>query len=107
MSSNRSLLSYLRGVALTAPFVAYLSLADAVLSLLLPLKPLAPGVVYEASSSIAWFVWALIQLIFMRFDGARIFVSGDDLPAGESAVVIANHLAWPDFYLIHDPDPRP
>ncbi|KAL6868966.1 hypothetical protein ACO1O0_000289 [Amphichorda felina] len=82
MSSNRSLLSYLRGVALTAPFVAYLSLADAVLSLLLPLKPLAPGVVYEASSSIAWSVWAWIQLIFMRFDGARIFVSGDDLPAG-------------------------
>ena len=100
MSSNRSLLSHLRGVALTAPFVAYLSVANAVLSLLLPLKPLAPGVVYEASSSIAWSVWAWIQLIFVRFNGARIFVSGDDLPAGETAVVIANHVAWSDFYLI-------
>ena len=27
-------------------------------------------------------------------------MSGDDLPQGESAIVISNHVSWTDFYMI-------
>lgn len=117
--------------------------ADVLLSLLLPLKPFAPNLVYNASSSIAGSVWSWIQGIFEVRNGARVVSSAHDnalpasetatstarfdeaittatttttdttttddgsrrrnnalLPAGESAVVIANHVSWTDFYLI-------
>jgi 1-acyl-sn-glycerol-3-phosphate acyltransferase len=90
----------LRGVALTAPFVACLFLADVLLSLLLPVKVLAPEFVYHASSSIASPIWHWIQVIFVRFNGAHITTSGDAVAEGESAIVVANHVAWPDFYMI-------
>ncbi|KAM0437462.1 hypothetical protein ACHAPT_001824 [Fusarium lateritium] len=90
----------MRGIALTAPWVLYLFLADAVLSLLLPLKLFSPRLVYDASSQVARSVWAWIQLIFTHANGAHISISGDALPPGESAIVVSNHVAWSDFYLI-------
>jgi hypothetical protein len=34
--------------------------------------------------------------------GGHITFSGDALPSsGEDALVIANHQAWPDFFLVH------
>lgn len=94
-------LSYLRGAALTIPFVLYLFAADIALSSLLPLKFFFPGTVYNVSSTIAASVWSLVQQIFTRANGARIDISGDDpLPEGESAIVIANHVGWSDFYMI-------
>lgn len=89
-----------RGILITLPWVLYLLLADILLSLLLPLAILVPRSVYDASSLIALSVWAWIQLIFESFNGARIETSGDPLPKGESAVVVANHVAWSDFYMI-------
>ncbi|QPG99253.1 hypothetical protein C2857_001314 [Epichloe festucae Fl1] len=89
-----------RGILITLPWVLYLLLADILLSLLLPLALFAPRSVYDASSLIALSVWAWIQLIFESFNGARIETSGDPLPKGESAIVVANHVAWSDFYMI-------
>jgi 1-acyl-sn-glycerol-3-phosphate acyltransferase len=100
MVSLSALRTGLRGVALTAPFVACLFLADVVLSLLLPVKVLAPKFVYDASSSIATPIWHWIQVIFVHFNGARITISGDPLAKGASAIVVANHVAWSDFYMI-------
>lgn len=94
------MLTHLRGLALTVPFVSFLLVADIALSLLLPFKRIAPRLVYELSSKIASSVWSSIQSIFVRFNGAVITTSGDTLPVGESAIVIANHVGWCDFYMI-------
>lgn len=93
-------ITHLRGVALTTCFVSYLLVADIALSLLLPFKPLAPRLVYDVSSKIASSVWRSIQTIFIRFNGAVITTSGDTLPMSESAIIICNHVAWCDFYMI-------
>lgn len=39
-------------------------------------------------------------MTFEVFNGAKITFSGDALPRGESAVVVANHVGWCDFYMI-------
>ena len=61
---------------------------------------LGPRLVYDASSRIAAVIWAWIQLIFVSLNGADIGHSGDELPPGESAIVVANHVAWSDVYMI-------
>ena len=95
-----SLISHARGIAIVAPWILYLLFADILLSMLVPLKLLAPDVVYDLSSCIAQSVWTWIQVIFERWNGAQITISGDELPKGESAIVIANHVSWTDFYMI-------
>ncbi|KAI1872667.1 hypothetical protein JX265_005547 [Neoarthrinium moseri] len=95
-----ALLGNLRGAFIVAPWVGYLALADVALSLLLPVKLIAPNLVYNISSGIASSVWKWVQVIFERVNGANITISGDKLPKGESAIVIANHVTWADFYMI-------
>ena len=90
----------IRGVLLVTPWVAHLFLADLCLSALLPVSVVFPNLVYSVSSKIAASVWRGIQTIFTRFNGARITISGSNLPPGESAIVIANHISWTDFYMI-------
>ncbi|KAB2577780.1 Phospholipid/glycerol acyltransferase [Lasiodiplodia theobromae] len=95
----------LRGVAVLSPWLAHLLAVDLLLSLMLPLKPLAPTVVYNVSSILANSVWSWIQRIFTRLNRADIVLSTNcpaGLPRGESAVVIANHVAWSDFYMIQE-----
>lgn len=94
------LLNHLRGVALVTPWALVLLLQDLILSLLFLLRYINPLLAYRLSSPIAWSCWAWIQFIFERLNGAHIVISGDLLPEGESAVVIANHVGWSDFYMI-------
>jgi 1-acyl-sn-glycerol-3-phosphate acyltransferase len=100
MAERGALLANLRGAIIVAPWLAYLFLADIALSLLLPVKLAAPDAVYNISSWIAFSVWKWIQVIFERVNGANITTSGDKLPKGESAIVVANHVTWADFYMI-------
>ncbi|KAJ2903810.1 acyltransferase [Zalerion maritima] len=100
MATITTALTTLRGLALTIPWLLHLLIADMLLSLLLPLKPLLPDLVYNLSSLIAFTVWRSIQVIFETFNSAQITFSGDALPPGESAVVVANHVGWADFYMI-------
>ncbi|KAH8910423.1 1-acyl-sn-glycerol-3-phosphate acyltransferase [Coniochaeta sp. PMI_546] len=93
-------LTHVRGLLILVPWLLWLFIADILLSLLLPLKPLFPDKVYNASSTIAYTVWLWIQTLFERLNGAVITVSGDSIPQYESAVVVANHVAWCDFYMI-------
>lgn len=90
----------LRGTLLTAPWLLHLLLADLLLSALLPVSTILPTFTYNACSYIAYTVWLAIQRIFTSVNGAHINVSGDPLPPGESAIVIANHVSWTDFYMI-------
>lgn len=96
----RALLSLLRGVCLVAPWLVYLFASDILLSLLLPLSFVAPTAVFDMSSKIAYAVWRWIQLIFTHSNGARISVSGSTIPERESALLVANHVSWVDFYMI-------
>ena len=93
-------LAHLRGLGLVTPWLAWLMAADMLLSLMLPLKFLLPDTAYNLSSRIAFTVWRWIQYIFEKQNGAVITTSGDTLPPGESAIVVANHVGWSDFYMI-------
>jgi 1-acyl-sn-glycerol-3-phosphate acyltransferase len=73
---------------------------DLIISALLPLSYLFPDAVYHASSFIAYTNWNWIQAIFEVTNGGVITMSGDQLPEGESAIVISNHVSWTDFYMI-------
>jgi 1-acyl-sn-glycerol-3-phosphate acyltransferase len=96
----RALLSLLRGLFLVAPWLLYLFASDIALSLLLPLSFVAPSAAYHVSSKIAYLVWRWIQLIFTNSNGAPISVSGSTIPENESALIVANHVSWADFYMI-------
>lgn len=98
-----SLPNHLRGVLILLPWLVWLCVVDFILSALLLLKPVFPAPVYHASSALAYSVWNWIQAIFTRFNGARIVVTtSSTLPPGESVIVIANHVAWSDFWLIQE-----
>ena len=93
----------LRNVALVSPWLLQLFVANIVLSGLLLPSWLLPDLCHNIASTIAGSVWRGIQLIFTRANGARIIVSGaEKLPPGESAIVIANHVEWTDFYMIQE-----
>lgn len=89
-----------RGVVLFIPWVLHLLLTDFSLSLLLPVSALFPTAVYNISSQLAFLVWQAVQIIFTQINGAQITTSGARLPQYESAIVVSNHLAWTDFYMI-------
>lgn len=90
----------LRAAAILTPWVLHLLVSDVLLSLLLPVSFIAPSFAYHVSSKIAFWVWLGIQSIFTRLNQAQITISGDPLPANESAIVICNHVSWTDFYLV-------
>jgi len=90
----------LRGIGLITPWLLWLLVADVLLSLLLPLKPFFPDAVYHISSRLAYTVWRWIQHAFETRNGAHVTISGDPLPRGESAIVVANHIGWADFYMV-------
>ncbi|PQE04023.1 1-acyl-sn-glycerol-3-phosphate acyltransferase protein [Rutstroemia sp. NJR-2017a BVV2] len=93
-------LTSIRGVLLVIPWLLELVLMDVLISLFLPFSYLFPNWVYNASSFIAFTNWNWIQFIFEVFNGGKISISGDVLPEGETAIVIANHVSWTDFYMI-------
>lgn len=85
------------------PWLAHLFVADICLSALLPVSAVVPDLAYNASSAIAASVWHGIQIVFTRINRAKIVVSGvEKLPIGESAIVVANHVEWADFYMIQE-----
>jgi 1-acyl-sn-glycerol-3-phosphate acyltransferase len=91
-----------RATILLLPWTVLLLLADVLLSLLLPLSAFFPTLVYELSSQIAYLPWLGIQSIFTQANSASIQLSSTSsvLPRHESAIVVSNHVAWTDFYMI-------
>jgi 1-acyl-sn-glycerol-3-phosphate acyltransferase len=94
------LLNTLRGALIIVPWLLHLILTDLALSALLPISVFAPTAAYNISSTLANLVWLGIQTIFTKLNRARITTSGDALPRHESALIVANHVSWADFYLI-------
>jgi 1-acyl-sn-glycerol-3-phosphate acyltransferase len=81
--------------------------ADILLSLLLPISFVLPKTAYHISSKLAFGVWYGIQRIFTYWNEARVTTSRAELPQRESAIIIANHVSWTDFYLIQEMALRP
>lgn len=100
--AGRTLFLALRCALFLIPWLAHLFVADILLSALLPVSAVLPTLAYQLSSIIAELVWRGIQTIFTRINGARIVVTGDELPSGESAIVVSNHVEWTDFYMIQE-----
>ncbi|KAG4030233.1 hypothetical protein MFRU_013g02490 [Monilinia fructicola] len=90
----------IRGFIIVLPWLLELVLMDLIISFLLPFSYHFPNWVYDASSIVAFTNWNWIQVIFEIFNGGKITISGDVLPEGETAIVIANHVSWTDFYMI-------
>ncbi|KZF23738.1 hypothetical protein L228DRAFT_282428 [Xylona heveae TC161] len=65
----------LRGTVILTPWIIYLGATNILLSLLLPFSFLFPTAVYDISSLLAWSVWAGIQAIFTKINGAEITFS--------------------------------
>lgn len=91
-----------RALSLFVPWLIHLLIADLLLSVLLPLAYLFPQWTYHVASAIAESVWAGIQQICLSHNDAHISLSGDRLPSKESAIVVSNHAAWCDVYLIQE-----
>jgi 1-acyl-sn-glycerol-3-phosphate acyltransferase len=104
-SSDRQIVACLflslRFVFLTfGPWLAHVLIADVLLSCLLPFAFIFPTYTYHLGSIIAESVWRGVQRICEDSNGADIILAGDELPAGESAILVANHVEWSDFYLV-------
>ncbi|KAG0174020.1 hypothetical protein DFQ30_006348 [Apophysomyces sp. BC1015] len=65
------------------------------------LRPFSERLVMRINSHIVGLVWKTMQVIFERTKKAHITFSGDQIPSGESALVISNHRSWTDFYMLH------
>ncbi|KAF2460097.1 hypothetical protein BDY21DRAFT_408203 [Lineolata rhizophorae] len=107
MTPLPSTLTTLRAALFLIPWLLLLLAADAALSLLLLLKPLAPRPTYDASSAIACGGGGSARATASVQQPPDRTTSSDlsDLSAlvgGASAVVVANHVAWADFYLIQE-----
>ncbi|KAH9845732.1 Acyltransferase C-terminus [Teratosphaeria destructans] len=103
LAPHRRFLRYTRCALLLGPWLAQLLIADIALSALLPVSVVLPDLCYDVSSRIAEAIWRGIQRIFTRSNGADIVVSGaENLPQGESAIVVSNHVEWTDFYMIQE-----
>lgn len=87
-------------LAVLVPWLFQLLVADLLLSALVPAATVCPTLVYDLSSRIAEYIWRRVQRICVQHNHAHIIIAGDRLPAGESAVVVANHVEWSDFYLV-------
>lgn len=83
------------------PWLLHLLIADLLLSALLPLATVIPKGTYDIASSIAEPVWRGVQQICVS-NGAKFSFSGDQIPQGESAILVANHVEWSDFYMIQE-----
>ncbi|GAN04468.1 hypothetical protein MAM1_0064c03928 [Mucor ambiguus] len=53
------------------------------------------------NSKLVGTVWKVMQYVFERRKKAHITFSGDKIPFKENALILANHQAWTDIYLIH------
>jgi 1-acyl-sn-glycerol-3-phosphate acyltransferase len=104
-SPNRQIVAclflFLRFAFLTfGPWLMHVLIADVLLSCLLPFAFIFPTTTYHLASTIAESVWRGVQRICEDSNGADIILAGDELPIGESAILVANHIEWTDFYLI-------
>ncbi|CAO0791885.1 unnamed protein product [Mucor circinelloides] len=65
------------------------------------LRPFSERLMVRINSKLVGTVWKVMQYVFERRKKAHITFSGDKIPYKENALILANHQAWTDIYLIH------
>lgn len=69
---------------------------------LLPLYPFYPRLMMDACSICAASAWSWMNRTYCQVGNGRIVITGDeDIPEGESALVISNHVSFVDFFPIN------
>ena len=69
---------------------------------LLPLYPFYPRLMMDACSICASSAWSWMNRIYCQVGNGRIVITGEeDIPEGESALVISNHVSFVDFFPIN------
>jgi len=63
--------------------------------------PFSKQLFNDINAFLAGSIWHILQFIFEKLRHANITFSGDYLPNDESALVIANHRSFIDFFLVH------
>lgn len=70
--------------------------------LLLPVYPFYPQLMMDACSTCASLAWSWMNSVYCQVGNGRIVITGDeDIPEGESALVISNHVSFVDFFPIN------
>lgn len=70
--------------------------------LTIPLIPFAHYWIMDVTSFLAGTAWRLMNEAFEQLANGRIVLSGDeDIPEGESALIISNHVSFADVFLLH------
>lgn len=67
-----------------------------------PLAYLSRTTQLKVHANLAGSIWAVTQFLFETVNNSEIILSGEDqLQKNESAMIIANHCGYADFYLVH------
>ena len=64
-------------------------------------RPFSRTLAYDFNSMTAYALWQYYQWLFQSVHHADVTISGDEVPEGESALIIANHTSYSDFWLVH------
>ncbi|GAA99630.1 uncharacterized protein L969DRAFT_47621 [Mixia osmundae IAM 14324] len=97
----RTTAGQIRLISYALSIFSYGIIANILFTLSLLVLPFSDKLAYECNSSVAGTLWRYMQWLFESRAQAEITFSGDTLPSKESALVISNHLAYSDYYLIH------
>lgn len=90
------------GLLVWSFLVLLLVLINCIQMLSLLLEPISPRLVRTINSSLANFWWGSCVFVARKLNGTRIVITGDELPLGENAILIANHQEMPDIAVLMD-----
>ena len=89
-------------VAGTAIALVTIGVAVNLVQLLLsPISLVSRPLAHKLNSCVTYFTWTLCHYMIMRGYGQLTISGAEDLPVGESAFCIANHVFFGDWFLIH------
>ncbi|KAK4683882.1 hypothetical protein P7C73_g6330, partial [Tremellales sp. Uapishka_1] len=96
-------MSFLRLSVHTVAISLLITLATVVLFSLFLIKPFSEQLAWSIACYVAEKFWNYMQYHWETTLNAApaIEITGDELPAGENALVLSNHLGYSDYYLIH------
>ena len=90
---------------LLAPFWAFvaftpLAFVNILQTLSIVIAPFSREMFHRVNIWFAMGIWTWWSVIIERIHGTKLIVSGDELPAGESAVMFANHQSMGDIVVL-------
>lgn len=86
---------------LFAPLMAQVLLINMIQILTMPLSLFSRRLVVRINGALAFYSWAAWQYVLEELSEVKPVFSGDNIPEGESAIVISNHASFTDFMLLH------